>query len=385
MRELLFHARCVEPPKKRCPSGELERALSEAEAYASKVQVRHNKFVSPHALREHIKNIEKTAANALPDTSEALCPQHPKSDEKRDSIQLWWAGKELAMHKKLSDYIGVNDKTKEGYGILSRRSSGFSNRPRNISRILKKQLLVLYKRLKRPCVHNIQNQVTRVSLDEKLDSIQLWWAGKELAMDKKLSDHICVNDKTKIVIRLSLPMSPYSIEQSRSEQEKVKHFWASRFLISDRLCTISQECCRHPKQGKHNVSYSHGLFISKYLWFCGINSGSGNQRVQVRHNKFVSPRALRERNTAANALQETSEAFSVCNIQNQQRISSAYHSIRSCEQYPDEKCDGIQLRWARKELAMDKKLSCYVGVNDKTKIVVRLNLHMSLYCGPVHC
>ena len=39
-----------------------------------------------------------------------------------------------------------------------------------------------------------------------------------------------------------------SIEQSRSEQEKVKHFWASRFLISDRLCTISQECCRHPKQ-----------------------------------------------------------------------------------------------------------------------------------------
>ena len=68
--------------------------------------------MSPRALREHIKNIEKTAANALPDTSEALCPQHPKSDEKRDSIQLWWAGKELAMDKKLSDYIGVNDKTK---------------------------------------------------------------------------------------------------------------------------------------------------------------------------------------------------------------------------------------------------------------------------------
>ena len=44
--------------------------------------------------------------------------------------------------------------------------------------------------------------------DEKLDSIQLWWPGKELAMDKKLSDYIGVNDKTKIVIRLSLPMNP---------------------------------------------------------------------------------------------------------------------------------------------------------------------------------
>ncbi|KAM3406431.1 hypothetical protein ACQJBY_000491 [Aegilops geniculata] len=98
--------------RERCPSGELERALSEAEAYASKVQVRHNKFLSPRALRVHIKNIEKTAANALQETSEVLSPQNPKSDEKLDSIQLWWAGKELAMDKKLSDYIGVNDKTK---------------------------------------------------------------------------------------------------------------------------------------------------------------------------------------------------------------------------------------------------------------------------------
>uniref|UniRef100_A0ACD5ZNV0 Uncharacterized protein n=1 Tax=Avena sativa TaxID=4498 RepID=A0ACD5ZNV0_AVESA len=92
--------------------GELERALSEAEAYASKVQVQHNKFLSPRALREHIKNVEKTTASVLQGSSEALCPQHLKSDEKLDSIQLWWAGKELAMDKKLSDYIGTNDKTK---------------------------------------------------------------------------------------------------------------------------------------------------------------------------------------------------------------------------------------------------------------------------------
>ena len=94
-----------------------------------------------------------------------------------------------------------------------------------------------------------------------------------------------------------------SIEQSRSEQEKVKHFGASWFLISDSLRTIYQESCRHPKQvllipfvvhdtifecillnicymcswkiclflskAKHNVCYSHGLFIFKIpmvLW-----------------------------------------------------------------------------------------------------------------------
>lgn len=52
----------------------------------------------------------------------------------------------------------------------------------------------------------------------------------------------------------------------------------------------------------------------------------------------------------------------------EQGISSSCHSNRSCEQYPDEKGDGIQLRWAGKELAMDKKLSYYIGVNDKTKV-----------------
>lgn len=33
-------------------------------------------------------------------------------DNKHERIQIWWAGKELAMDQKLSDYIGVNDKTK---------------------------------------------------------------------------------------------------------------------------------------------------------------------------------------------------------------------------------------------------------------------------------
>ncbi|CAN6340223.1 unnamed protein product [Urochloa humidicola] len=90
---------------------ELERALDEAEAYASKEQVQHNRFLSPRALREHIKNIEKKRVTALQEPPEALGLQESSSD-KHERIQLYWAGKELAKDHKLSDYIGVNDKTK---------------------------------------------------------------------------------------------------------------------------------------------------------------------------------------------------------------------------------------------------------------------------------
>ncbi|CAL4903183.1 unnamed protein product [Urochloa decumbens] len=108
---------CRRLREKRCAdagavaAAEFERALDEAEAYASKEQVQHNRFLSPRALREHIKNIEKNCTTALQEPQEGLALQESSSD-KHERIQLWWAGKELAMDHKLSDYIGVNDKTK---------------------------------------------------------------------------------------------------------------------------------------------------------------------------------------------------------------------------------------------------------------------------------
>jgi hypothetical protein len=42
-------------------------------------QVRYNRFLSPRALREHIKNIEKTAVTALQESPEALCLQQKSS------------------------------------------------------------------------------------------------------------------------------------------------------------------------------------------------------------------------------------------------------------------------------------------------------------------
>ncbi|KAL6624842.1 hypothetical protein ACP70R_032163 [Stipagrostis hirtigluma subsp. patula] len=90
-----LRARCADAGA--AAAGELERALDEAEAYASKEQVQHNRFLSPRALREHIKNIEKKCATALQESPEASCLQQSSSEDKNDKIQLWWAGKELAM------------------------------------------------------------------------------------------------------------------------------------------------------------------------------------------------------------------------------------------------------------------------------------------------
>ncbi|KAF0924039.1 hypothetical protein E2562_008368 [Oryza meyeriana var. granulata] len=80
----------------------------------TKEQVQGNKFLSPRALREHIKNIQNRAVAAIQESPEALFLQQKSSDDKHENVQLWWAGKELAMGKKLYDYIGVNDKTKFG-------------------------------------------------------------------------------------------------------------------------------------------------------------------------------------------------------------------------------------------------------------------------------
>ncbi|XP_073104586.1 uncharacterized protein [Elaeis guineensis] len=91
----------------------LERTLSEAEVYASKDQVQYKRFLSPHALRAHIKSIEKEVKGSqLMSLSDLNLSQFFSDSEHHDGMQLWWAGKELVRGKRLSDYIGENEKTK---------------------------------------------------------------------------------------------------------------------------------------------------------------------------------------------------------------------------------------------------------------------------------
>ncbi|KAI0531444.1 hypothetical protein KFK09_000999 [Dendrobium nobile] len=91
----------------------LDRTLSEAGTYASKEQVLHQRFLSPHFLRDHIQTIEKEVkiahSRGLPESNTQITTFTP---ELHKDVQLIWAGKELSRGKRLCDYIGGNEKTK---------------------------------------------------------------------------------------------------------------------------------------------------------------------------------------------------------------------------------------------------------------------------------
>ncbi|XP_074591390.1 uncharacterized protein LOC141847282 [Curcuma longa] len=90
----------------------LERSLSEAEAYVSKDQVEHKRFLSPHSLHAHVKNIEKEVKIVQSKGFLDCDLPQPPDCEVHQQMQLWWAGKELVRGKRLCDYIGTNEKTK---------------------------------------------------------------------------------------------------------------------------------------------------------------------------------------------------------------------------------------------------------------------------------
>eukprot|EP00268_Persea_americana_P019043 TRINITY_DN19759_c0_g1_i15.p1 TRINITY_DN19759_c0_g1~~TRINITY_DN19759_c0_g1_i15.p1 ORF type:complete len:143 (-),score=21.04 TRINITY_DN19759_c0_g1_i15:478-906(-) len=78
-------------------------------------QVLYKKALSSYILRDHIQSIERAiAANLglLPDSD--LWKQLFSDLEllHEDETQLWWAGKELFRDKRLSDFVGSNEKTK---------------------------------------------------------------------------------------------------------------------------------------------------------------------------------------------------------------------------------------------------------------------------------
>ncbi|KAH7537314.1 hypothetical protein FEM48_Zijuj03G0079500 [Ziziphus jujuba var. spinosa] len=95
----------------------LVRALSEANSYASKDQVVYNKPLSYYALRDHVQCIAKELSTVSPLLGFSDLDQFRRiltGSEvlKEDTIQLLWAGKVLDRGKRLSDYIGENEKTK---------------------------------------------------------------------------------------------------------------------------------------------------------------------------------------------------------------------------------------------------------------------------------
>ncbi|KAI3942186.1 hypothetical protein MKW98_003785 [Papaver atlanticum] len=114
-------------------SRSLTRALSEAQAYASKEIALNKRPLSPHVLRDHIQTIERVILTSqLMDFSESNQLQKLYSDMEllqEDTTKLWWAEKELLRSKRLCDYVGKNEKTKiliklEKPSLGSARQSG---------------------------------------------------------------------------------------------------------------------------------------------------------------------------------------------------------------------------------------------------------------------
>ncbi|XP_026418246.1 cilia- and flagella-associated protein 298-B-like [Papaver somniferum] len=94
----------------------LTRALSEAQAYASKDIALNKRPLSPHVLRDHIQTIEgEVLKSQLMGFSDSNQLQKLYSDMEllqEDTTKLWWAGKEFLRSKRLCDYVGKNEKTK---------------------------------------------------------------------------------------------------------------------------------------------------------------------------------------------------------------------------------------------------------------------------------
>ncbi|KAK3011886.1 hypothetical protein RJ639_012912 [Escallonia herrerae] len=95
----------------------LMKALSEAEAYVSKDQVQHNKPLSVYVLRDQTPISSNTVQVIWKCEKIFIQEAHVRFSglEHLDegTTQLWWAGKELTRGKKLCDYIGKNERTKE--------------------------------------------------------------------------------------------------------------------------------------------------------------------------------------------------------------------------------------------------------------------------------
>ncbi|KAJ0979415.1 hypothetical protein J5N97_014889 [Dioscorea zingiberensis] len=91
----------------------LDRTLSEAETYASKNQVLHERALSPRLLRDHVRCIEREVQVALSmGLVDSDMPQLSPDGNLPEGTKLFWAGKELSREKRLTEYIGDNEKTK---------------------------------------------------------------------------------------------------------------------------------------------------------------------------------------------------------------------------------------------------------------------------------
>ncbi|XP_043541715.1 cilia- and flagella-associated protein 298 [Chiloscyllium plagiosum] len=138
----------------------LKRTVEEAKALISKKQVQANVCVTMEMVKDALDQLRGAVMIVYP---MGLPPHDPIREEfegkeelsglqagklvtEEAEAQLWWAGKELQRSKKLSDYIGKNEKTKIIVKIQKRGQGAPAREPIVSEDEQKKMMMYYYKR-----------------------------------------------------------------------------------------------------------------------------------------------------------------------------------------------------------------------------------------------
>lgn len=137
----------------------LKKTVEEAKAIVSKKQVEAGVFVTMEMVKDALDQLRGAVMIVYPMGLPPYDPIRMEFENKEDlsgtqaaleviqesEAQLWWAAKELRRTKKLSDYVGKNEKTKIIVKI-QQRGQGAPAREPLISSEEHKQLMLFYHR-----------------------------------------------------------------------------------------------------------------------------------------------------------------------------------------------------------------------------------------------
>lgn len=153
----------------------LKKTVEEAKAIISKKQVEANVCMTTDMVKDALDQLRGAVMIVYPMGLPPYDPIRMEFENKEDlsgtqaalsviteaQAQLWWAGKELRRNKKLSDYVGRNEKTRIIVKI-QQRGQGAPAREPIISNEEQKQLMLYY--------HRRQEELKKLEENEDDDS-----------------------------------------------------------------------------------------------------------------------------------------------------------------------------------------------------------------------
>ncbi|KAM4795484.1 cilia- and flagella-associated protein 298-A [Rhinophrynus dorsalis] len=159
----------------------LQKTMEEAKALISKKQAEANVCVTSEMVKDALDMLRGAVMIVYP---MGLPPHDPIRMEfegnedlsgtqagqmviKEPDAQLWWAGKELQRNKKLSDYVGKNEKTKIIVKIQKRGQGAPAREPVISEEEQKKMMMYYYRR---------QEELKKLEEDEDNSYLNAEWA-----------------------------------------------------------------------------------------------------------------------------------------------------------------------------------------------------------------